>query len=128
MRLATSSVDKAFFSFCVVDTQKFVCCGNHIVTDEPIDFEGKDHIALTEDTSPNFMGQDISFAQYATNETEQMLPLPLVLAHNICREIDIQKRKFRLRGVMPDGKAQVTIEYEDGKAKRIKTILKYCRQ
>lgn len=48
---------------------------------------------------------------YATNETEEMLPLPLVLAHNICREIDIQKRKYRLRGVMPDGKAQVTVEY-----------------
>lgn len=60
---------------------------------------------------------------YATNETEEMLPLPLVLAHNICREIDIQKRKYRLRGVMPDGKAQVTVEYEDGKAKRIKTIV-----
>lgn len=51
------------------------------------------------------------------------VPLPLVLAHNICREIDIQKRKYRLRGVMPDGKAQVTVEYEDGKAKRIKTIV-----
>ena len=60
---------------------------------------------------------------YATNETEKMLPLPLVLAHNICREIDILKRASKLRGVMPDGKAQVTVEYEDGKAKRIKTIV-----
>lgn len=60
---------------------------------------------------------------YATNETEEMLPLPLVLAHNICREIDIQKREHRLRGVMPDGKAQVTVEYENGKAKRIKTVV-----
>ena len=38
------------------------------MTDEPIDFEGKDHIALTEDTSPNFMGQDISFGQYMTGD------------------------------------------------------------
>ncbi len=60
---------------------------------------------------------------YATNETEEMLPIPLVLAHNICREIDIQKREHRLRGVMPDGKAQVTVEYEDGIAKRIKSIV-----
>lgn len=60
---------------------------------------------------------------YATNETEEMLPLPLVLAHNICREIDNQKREHRLRGVMPDGKAQVTVEYEDDKPKRIKAIV-----
>ena len=60
---------------------------------------------------------------YATNETEEMLPLPLVLAHNICKEIDKQKREDKLRGVMPDGKAQVTVEYEDGKAIRVKTVV-----
>lgn len=60
---------------------------------------------------------------YATNETEEMLPLPLVLAHNICKEIDKQKREDKLRGVMPDGKAQVTVEYEDGKAVRVKTVV-----
>ena len=60
---------------------------------------------------------------YATNETREMLPLPLVLAHRICKRVDTVRKDKIVKGLYPDGKAQVTIEYEDGKPKRVKTIV-----
>lgn len=60
---------------------------------------------------------------YATDETREMLPLPLVLAHRICKRVDECRRDKIIKGILPDGKAQVTVEYEDGKPKRVKTIV-----
>ena len=60
---------------------------------------------------------------YATNETREMLSLPLVLAHRICKRVDTVRKDKIVKGILPDGKAQVTVEYEDGKPKRVKTIV-----
>ena len=60
---------------------------------------------------------------YATNETRSYLPLPLVLAHNICKRIDEVRADNIIKGIKPDGKAQVSVEYENGKPKRISTIV-----
>jgi len=60
---------------------------------------------------------------YATNETHEMLPLPLVLSHRIVKRIDECRRGKLIKGIMPDGKAQVTLEYEDDKPVRVKTIV-----
>lgn len=60
---------------------------------------------------------------YSTNETREMLPLPLVLAHRICKRVDECRRDKIIKGILPDGKAQVTVEYEDGKPKHVKTIV-----
>ena len=60
---------------------------------------------------------------YATDETREMLPLPLVLAHRICKRVDTVRRDKIVKGLLPDGKAQVTVEYENGKPKRVKTII-----
>ena len=60
---------------------------------------------------------------YATDETYEKLPLPLVLAHRICKRVDECRRDKIIKGILPDGKAQVTVEYEDGKQKRVKTII-----
>lgn len=60
---------------------------------------------------------------YATDETYEKLPLPLVLAHRICKRVDECRRDKIIKGIFPDGKAQVTVEYEDGKPKRVKTII-----
>lgn len=60
---------------------------------------------------------------YATNETRENLPLPLVLSHRIVKRIDNCRKGKLIKGIMPDGKAQVTLEYEDGKPKRVKTIV-----
>ena len=60
---------------------------------------------------------------YATNETKEMLPLPLLLSHRIVRRLDKARKDKLIKGIFPDGKAQVTIEYEKKKPVRIKTIV-----
>jgi S-adenosylmethionine synthetase len=52
---------------------------------------------------------------YACNETEQLMPLPIALAHAIARRIDRAREEKRLEWLRPDGKAQVTVRYQDGK-------------
>ncbi len=60
---------------------------------------------------------------YATNETSKNLPLPLVLSHRLVKRIDDCRKGKIIKGILPDGKAQVTVEYEDGKPKRVKAIV-----
>ena len=60
---------------------------------------------------------------YATNETREKLPLPIVLSHRIVKRIDDCRNGKLIKGIMPDGKAQVTLEYEDGKPKRVKAVV-----
>lgn len=60
---------------------------------------------------------------YATDETPEMLPLPLVLSQRIVKRLDECFKYKLISGLGPDGKAQVTIEYEDGKPKRVKAVV-----
>lgn len=60
---------------------------------------------------------------YATNETKEMLPLPVVLANNLTRLLDQVRHEGLIKGIKPDGKAQVTVEYHDGKPARVKAIV-----
>ena len=60
---------------------------------------------------------------YATNETSEKLPLPLILSHAICEKLDKVMKSGVIKNIGPDGKAQVTVEYKDDKPKRIKTIV-----
>lgn len=60
---------------------------------------------------------------YATSETSEKLPLPLVCAHHICHKLDTAMKDGTIKGIGPDGKAQVTIEYEDGLPKRVQAIV-----
>ena len=60
---------------------------------------------------------------YATDETREKLPLPLVLSHRIVKRIDDCRKGKLIKGIQPDGKAQVTVEYEDGKPVRVKAIV-----
>ena len=58
---------------------------------------------------------------YATNETDSYLPAPIHYAHLLSRELkELRKRDSRIR---PDGKTQVTVEYENDKPKRIDTVV-----
>lgn len=50
---------------------------------------------------------------YATNETHERVPLPLVLAHEICARLDKARVQGIITGIKPDGKAQVSVHYDD---------------
>lgn len=52
---------------------------------------------------------------YACTETKELLPLPIVLAHRLAKRIDEVRESSQLTWLRPDGKAQVTVRYEDGK-------------
>ncbi|MDP2530203.1 MAG: methionine adenosyltransferase [Candidatus Palauibacterales bacterium] len=60
---------------------------------------------------------------YATDETPEFMPLPISLAHRLTRRLATVRRDGTLPWLRPDGKAQVTVEYDDGHPVRVSTVV-----
>ncbi|NKB66303.1 MAG: methionine adenosyltransferase [Candidatus Latescibacteria bacterium] len=60
---------------------------------------------------------------YACRETAQLMPLPIVLAHRLLEHLSRLRRQKKLPYLRPDAKSQVTVEYVDGKPKRVHTVV-----
>ncbi|MEE8360231.1 MAG: methionine adenosyltransferase [Candidatus Omnitrophota bacterium] len=60
---------------------------------------------------------------YATNETQEFMPLPIMLAHKLTRRLSQIRKEGIVDYLRPDGKSQVTVDYQGGEPKRIEAIV-----
>ena len=79
-------------------------------------------ITATENKDQGAGDQGLMFG-YATNETEELMPMPIVLAHKLTKKLSEVRKLNGIPWIRPDGKSQVSIKYEDGKPKKIETIV-----
>jgi S-adenosylmethionine synthetase len=120
---------------CYVDIPKIArrTIENIGYKDATFGFDSKACAVLTaiDEQSPDIaQGVDIGGAGdqgmmfgFATNETEELMPMPIMMAHKLTKQLAEIRNKGILKYLRPDGKSQVTVEYENNKPKRIDTIV-----
>jgi S-adenosylmethionine synthetase len=79
-------------------------------------------VTATEEKEQGAGDQGLMFG-YASNESEELMPLPILLAHKLIQKLSQVRRDKTLSWVRPDGKSQVSVRYEDNKPTKIETVV-----
>jgi len=82
---------------------------------------------IAQGVNPGGAGDQGLMFGYATNETPELMPMPLIMAHQLTRRLSTARRSGELDWLRPDGKSQVSIEYEGDRPRRIEAVVVSCQ-
>jgi S-adenosylmethionine synthetase len=82
---------------------------------------------IAQGVNPGGAGDQGLMFGYATNETPELMPMPLIMAHQLTRRLSTARRSGQLDWLRPDGKSQVSIEYDGSRPRRIEAVVVSCQ-
>jgi S-adenosylmethionine synthetase len=78
---------------------------------------------IAQGVDPGGAGDQGLMFGYATTETEELMPMPIMLAHKLVKGLSCARRDGVLNYLRPDGKSQVSVEYDNGRPVRVDTVV-----
>ncbi len=82
---------------------------------------------IAQGVNPGGAGDQGLMFGYATDETPELMPMPLMMAHHLTKCLSTTRRRGELDWLRPDGKSQVSIEYEGDRPRRVEAVVVSCQ-